>query len=124
LLKIIESVFPVDAFVIYSAVATGEIAIESLSFDETPERCVFLTDGLCLIYSARPVICRTHGYPVLVDGKADFCPENFANIKSIDSENILDLENLNKALASINIIFQREIDHEFFLRERIKFIST
>jgi Fe-S-cluster containining protein len=117
---ILESVFPVDAFVIYNAIISGEIDHEFLLFEETPERCVFLKDSLCSIYSARPVICRTHGYPVLVDGKADFCPENFKGLKSIDSEYILDLENLNKALASINIIFQREIEEdELFLKERI-----
>ncbi len=117
---ILESVFPIDAFAIYNAVESGEIDNETLNFDETPRKCVFLNDGLCSIYSARPVICRTHGYPVLVDGKADFCPENFKDLKTIDSEFILDLENLNKALASINIIFQREIEEgELFLKERI-----
>lgn len=116
---ILESVFPVDAYIIYCAIASGEIDIKSLTFQEAPEKCVFLRDGLCSVYSARPVICRTHGYPVLVEGKADFCPENFSGVASIDSEYILDLENLNRAIASINIIFQREIDDEFFLKERI-----
>ena len=117
---ILESVFPVDAYVIYNAVASGEIDRQSLIFEQTPGRCVFLKDGLCSVYSARPVICRTHGYPVLVEGKADFCPENFKDLNSIDSDYILDLENLNKALASINIIFQREIEEgELFLKERI-----
>jgi len=116
---ILESVFPVDAFVIYRAIASGKIDPVSLSFDETPGRCVFLKEGLCSIYSVRPVICRTHGYPVFVEGKADFCPENFKDLKTIDSEYILDLENLNKALASINIIFQRECDDNFFQKERI-----
>ncbi len=116
---ILETVFPVDAFVIYSAVASGTIYPESLIFDQTDGRCVFLNNGLCSVYSARPVICRTHGYPVFVDGKVDFCPENFKDLKSIDSENILDLENLNRALASINILFQREMDNNFFLKERI-----
>jgi Fe-S-cluster containining protein len=117
---ILESVFPVDAFIIYSAVASGKIDPELLHFKETPQKCVFLNEGLCSIYSARPVICRTHGYPVLVDGKADFCPENFKDLNSIDSEYILDLENLNRALASINIIFQKEVEEdEIFLKERI-----
>lgn len=116
---ILETVFPVDAFLIYSTVASGRISPESLIFEPTEGRCVFLKDGLCSVYSARPVICRTHGYPVIVDGKVDFCPENFKNIKSIDSENILDLENLNRALASINIIFQRETENNFFQKDRI-----
>ena len=117
---ILESVFPVDAYVIYNAVLSGDILRENLGFDETPGRCVFLDKGLCSIYNVRPVICRTHGYPVFVEGRTDFCPENFKDLKSLDSEFILDLENLNKALASINIIFQREIEEgEIFLKERI-----
>jgi len=117
---ILESVFPVDAYMIYNAFLTGEFSTDVLNFQETPERCVFLKDDICTVYTARPVICRTHGYPVLVEGKADFCPENFKDLNSLDSEFILDLENLNKALASINIIFQREIeDGEIFLKERI-----
>jgi len=118
---ILESVFPVDAFAIYMAFSSGGISSEILSFNETEERCVFLNNDICSIYSVRPVICRTHGYPVLVEGKADFCPENFRDLKTIDSEFILDLENLNRALASINIIFQRELEHEndLFLKERI-----
>ncbi len=117
---ILESVFPVDAYVIYNAVLSGVISHENLSFDETVDRCVFLDNGLCSIYTVRPIICRTHGYPVFVEGKTYFCPENFKDLKSLDSEFILDLENLNKALASINIIFQREIEEgEIFLKERI-----
>jgi len=117
---ILESVFPVDAYMIYSAFISGEISVDVLDFEESPGRCVFLKDDICTVYTARPVICRTHGYPVLVEGKADFCPENFKDLTSLDSEYILDLENLNKALASINIIFQREIEEgEIFLKERI-----
>lgn len=117
---ILESVFPVDAYAVCCAVLSGEIDANAFPSDETQGRCVFLNEGLCSVYAARPVICRTHGYPVLVDGKADFCPENFRGVKSIDSEYILDLENLNRALASINIIFQREVEtDEIFLKERI-----
>lgn len=117
---ILESVFPVDAFMIYNAFSSGSISHESLPPAEAPGKCVFLREGICSVFSARPVICRTHGYPVFVDGKADFCPENFSGLSSIDSEYILDLENLNRALASINIIFQREVEtHEIFLKERI-----
>jgi len=67
----------------------------------------------------RPVICRTHGYPVFVEGKVDFCPENFKSRSSIDSENILNLENLNSTLVSINRIFTEDNRSDFFKRERI-----
>ncbi|MCL1865582.1 MAG: YkgJ family cysteine cluster protein [Spirochaetes bacterium] len=115
----LESVFPIEAYIIYSSPIDMNIICESYTSNEKEETCVFLKDKICTIYSARPVICRTHGYPVFVEGRADMCPENFKDIKSIDSEYILDLENVNNAIASINIIFQKEIDEEFFTAPRI-----
>jgi Fe-S-cluster containining protein len=115
---ILESVFPVEAYVIYESIRSGEGAAV-IGFENTPGRCVFLKDGSCSIYNVRPVICRTHGYPVFVGGKVDFCPENFKERNSIDSEYILSLDNLNSALASINLIFSGENCDDFFKRERI-----
>ncbi len=115
---ILESVFPVEAYVIYKSLLADERIAEDISIYQKG-RCVFLHDGGCSIYSVRPVICRTHGYPVLVDGRIDFCPENFRGRSSIDSEYILDLENLNRALASINLIFCSEVNADFFKRDRI-----
>jgi len=115
---ILESVFPVEAFVIYESIRSGEVMPGDLSYN-SPGRCVFLKEGICSIYTVRPVICRTHGYPVYVEGKVDFCPENFKERSSIDSEYILNLDNLNSALASINLIFSGENSDDFFKRERI-----
>jgi Fe-S-cluster containining protein len=115
---ILESVFPVEAYVIYESIRSGEVKPEIMSKNH-PGKCVFLKQGSCSIYNVRPVICRTHGYPVFIDGKVDFCPENFNGRNSIDSEYILSLDNLNSALASINLIFYGENSDDFFKRERI-----
>ena len=115
---ILESVFPVEAYIISSSLIDNSSRELSL-FTETPGKCVFLKDSCCSIYSLRPVICRTHGYPVFIDGKTDFCPENFQDLSSIGSEYVIDLENLNNTLASINIIFRGEVRDKFFLQERI-----
>jgi Fe-S-cluster containining protein len=115
---ILETVFPVEAYIISSAVIDSDDNDLSL-FTETPGRCVFLRDSYCSIYHLRPVICRTHGYPVFIDGETDFCPENFHGISSIGSEYVIDLENLNSTLASINIIFRGEVRDRFFLQERV-----
>lgn len=115
---ILESVFPVEAYVIYQAILSGGGIPGGIS-NQKKGKCVFLRDGSCLIYRVRPVICRTHGYPVFVEGRVDFCPQNFRGRSSIDSEYILDLENLNSSLATINMIFSGEIDDDFFKRERI-----
>lgn len=115
---ILESVFPVEAYIIYDSIRSGDVDPGELK-QHVPGRCIFLKEGNCSIYTVRPVICRTHGYPVYVEGKVDFCPENFKERGSIDSEYILNLDNLNSALASINLIFSREISDDFFKRDRI-----
>lgn len=71
--------------------------------------CPLLHDGLCLLYQARPVICRTHGLPLLLlrDGEKsiDFCPENFQGLPSIPGSAVIDLELLNMMLATINALY-------------------
>ncbi|HBA90014.1 MAG TPA: YkgJ family cysteine cluster protein [Geobacter sp.] len=73
--------------------------------------CPLLHDGLCLLYQARPVICRTHGLPLLLqsDGESriDFCPENFRELESIPGSAVIDLERLNTMLAAINALYLR-----------------
>ena len=67
--------------------------------------CVLLREGLCLVYSCRPMICRTHGYPILVgeaDGPlVDWCPMSFLESTPEVGE-ALDLELLNQLLWLVN----------------------
>lgn len=75
--------------------------------------CPLLYQGSCLLYPARPVICRTHGLPVLLSGaqgerQLDHCPENFRGVASLPSGAVLDLEVLNATLATINRLFVAE----------------
>lgn len=74
--------------------------------------CPLLDDGLCLLYSARPIICRTHGLPLLTtedgDRTVDFCPLNFQGIDSLPGTSVIDLDRLNAALATINALFVTE----------------
>lgn len=71
--------------------------------------CPLLHDGLCLLYYARPIICRTHGLPLLLlrDGErsVDFCPQNFQGLPSIPGSAVIDLERLNMMLATINALY-------------------
>ena len=68
--------------------------------------CPLLAGGLCQLYAARPLICRTHGLPLLVEDEAgqrvDFCPLNFTAAESLPSSLVLDLEKLNTLLALVN----------------------
>lgn len=76
--------------------------------------CPLLEDGVCLLYPARPIICRTHGLPILAgDGRVDFCPRNFGGLATLPGDAVLDLERLNTALAGVNALFVAEyfFDH-------------
>ncbi len=74
--------------------------------------CPLLHEGLCLLYHARPIICRTHGLPLLLEREGersvDFCPENFQGLPSIPGSAVIDLERLNTMLATINALFLQE----------------
>lgn len=62
--------------------------------------CSFLYEGLCSIYEARPLICRTQGLPLYVasENVLDYCPLNF---KAGDPEKSdwLNLERMNTLLS-------------------------
>jgi Fe-S-cluster containining protein len=88
------------------------------------EVCPLLAEGVCLLYAARPIICRTQGLPLLVteeEGRrVDHCPLNFREIEAISGAAVLDLETLNQALAAINLLCLRELaDRGIDLPERL-----
>ena len=74
--------------------------------------CPLLVDGLCTVYESRPLICRTHGLPILIEDekgrRVDFCRLNFSGVESLPGGSIINLETLNSALAAINAAFAAE----------------
>lgn len=71
--------------------------------------CPLLEDGVCALYATRPIICRTHGLPILARGETtqiiDFCPRNFTQLETIPGHQIIDLDQLNTTLVAINALF-------------------
>ena len=73
--------------------------------------CPLLNNETCLLYAHRPVICRTHGMPLLVEEnglqRVDCCPENFKDGSpgNLSGDRLLHLERVNLLLVSINHIF-------------------
>lgn len=113
---ILTSVFPVEAYVMFTGAVSESIELPKNFING---KCVFLSNGQCSLYKFRPVICRTHGYPIFYDGRVDFCPKNFTQTKSMDSGFMINLDALNRTIASVNIIFLKEVEDSFFCRERI-----
>ncbi len=61
--------------------------------------------GLCSIYPARPLICRTHGMLLLSDEGIDHCPWNFPSLTEVEEDHVFRLENLHETLLRVNLAF-------------------
>lgn len=107
------TLFPVEA----AALAEGLHRLKSAGVDISPpsrteEHCPLLKGDRCLAYGDRPIICRTHGLPILTrendETRIDYCPENFQGITSLPGSGVIDLETVNKLLVAINAQFVKE----------------
>jgi len=58
------SIFPIEFYSIREALATKNLSQTSPGTN-TDSSCIFLKDHACTIYNERPIICRTHGLPLL-----------------------------------------------------------
>lgn len=74
--------------------------------------CCLLRDDHCLLYENRPLICRTHGLPLvsssLTEGEVDCCPLNLpalAGITELEADLVLDLDQLTENLMRLNLAF-------------------
>lgn len=107
----LQGVLPVEAASLAVALrqlpaAEAEALQVRLSAAGGGERCPLLKDDRCPLYAARPVICRTHGLPLLVEDehgrRVDRCPLNFTGLETLPGSLIIDLDTLNRALAAVN----------------------
>jgi len=105
---ILESVTPLEASVIERFLQENPIPM-SAPLQERPETCIFLRDNACIIYAVRPIICRTHGLPLLYPerGEIEVCPLNFAmfDLTSLDPSSFLDAERITANLMRLNLAF-------------------
>ncbi|MCG8563670.1 MAG: YkgJ family cysteine cluster protein [Desulfobacterales bacterium] len=125
------SLFPVEAFALAQAYDQASPmqqarildAVEANPEDREGAQCPLLFEGRCLLYKARPLICRTHGYPLYIqkDGEAqvDFCPQNFQGIWNLPKESLLDLDQLNLTLLAVNKLFLEQVETDPPLPQRI-----
>lgn len=73
-------------------------------------RCSLLDEnGECVIYPARPLVCRSHGAPLVLRKKnddltLDACPLNFtkSDLGKLAVEDTIRLETMNTLLALVN----------------------
>lgn len=108
------TVFPVEASAMRVALKSlperqAEEIIRHVSEHAEDERCPLLLHHRCLLYEARPIICRTHGLPIIytTDGhcSSDCCPHNLTETESIPGSSVVDLDKLNTLLVAVNSIY-------------------
>ena len=85
--------------------------------------CPLLSNGACSLYAFRPLICRTHGYPLLThyQGRASigYCRHNFKKMPSIPADAVIDLEKINGRLRAINASVLREPERLLPIADRL-----
>lgn len=113
------SLFPVEALAIAHAFKNlsgtdREMIIQQLKINL--DACPLLINRECALYSARSIICRTHGYPIFLekDGESvvDFCPKNFKETTQFSSKALLNVDQLNTMLSAVNRHFIDMIDSD------------
>lgn len=106
--------FPVEAAAVRMALEDAPPEVRTRIRKQAREAtadgpCPLLDAGACLLYKARPIICRTHGLPVLTfsgeTAAIDFCPRNFTDVSELPGDAALHLDRLNAALAAVNGVF-------------------
>ena len=121
------TLFPVEAVALATALRdlpSQEITrIREHARTATPGGpCPLLEHHRCHLYAARPLICRTHGLPLLITrgGKrqVDHCPLNFRGMSSLPGSAVIDLDRLNDTLVAVNALFIASITPSFSLPER------
>lgn len=93
-----------------------------LEADKAPHHgdkfCKFLAaDGSCLIYEVRPIVCRSHGAPLLVPAlddsgelDGDVCPLNFKDfdLGNLGAKDWIRVDTLNTILVRVDLEFDKE----------------
>lgn len=101
------SVFPIEFEFILSELKKK--AKPEINTKAKEEDCIFLNDHKCSIYDARPIICRTHGLPLLYTNENDewelsACELNFTDFpfEEFSEENTYPQDKFNSKLFLLN----------------------
>ncbi len=108
------TLFPVEAAALRSALEQmperdAETILDHVDRQRDGERCPLLSNHRCLLYNARPIICRTHGLPIIYTEdnlrKSDCCPLNLNEAESVSGASVIDLDKLNQLLVAVNSLY-------------------
>jgi len=113
------TLFPVEAAALCAALEAltddeREAILQHVAEHVDGERCPLLSHHRCLLYDARPIICRTHGLPILYSEddqrRLDCCPLNVIEGETLAGSAIIDLDKLNTLLVAVNSLYLSQTD--------------
>ena len=113
------TIFPVEAAALQDAldalpVHESEAIRQHVMQHTDGERCPLLSHHRCLLYASRPIICRTHGLPIVYSEegqhKSDCCPLNLNETGSLPGSSTVDLDKLTTLLVAVNSLFMSQAD--------------
>lgn len=114
------SIFPVEFYSILYDFRTKNI-IPKISVEQKENVCIFLKEGVCSIYQQRPIICRTHGLPLLFmndnsEWELSACELNFTEFDfgEFSLDNTFPQDKFNSKLFLLNKKFITEFKEEEF----------
>lgn len=122
------SLFPVEAAAINEALsrlpdAEAAAIRQYVATHAEGERCPLLAHHRCMLYAARPIICRTHGLPIIYTENekrlADCCPLNLSDLESLPGSALIDLDRLNPLLVAVNALYLSRMEATATLPERL-----
>jgi Fe-S-cluster containining protein len=111
------SIFPVEMYSILQETDRRKI---NINHDASEGECVFMMEGLCSIYESRPLICRTHGLPLLYMGgdewQLSYCELNFtgSNLPEFNEANTFPQDRYNSRLFMINWEFIKSLKEHHY----------
>ncbi|MEN8117504.1 MAG: YkgJ family cysteine cluster protein [Bacteroidota bacterium] len=117
------NIFPVEFYAILNSLKEKDIKPETL-ISTTDEQCIFLNNHRCAIYRDRPIICRTHGLPLLFmndngEWELSACELNFTefDFAQFSQENTFPQDKFNSKLFTLN----KRFIHDFEVGEHGEF---
>lgn len=102
------SIFPVEFYTILNQLKANKTIVKPVEKADA-NSCAFLNNHACTIYENRPVICRTHGLPLLYmnddsEWELSACELNFTDFDfdEFSDENTIPMDRFNSKLFLLN----------------------
>ncbi len=79
------------------------------------DRCALLVNSLCAVYPARPILCWTHGLPLLVFDRGElgvtYCELNFPHLdaQGFEASEVLEMGPINAELLRLDQAFSQQV---------------